>query len=83
MVHEFMVVPTSDVFLYVDKVEFSQFGAAPGTLRADVHVKTSGTLNTGTCDIWRISFTDGISIAKARQQLKRVDVSYHKARSRD
>ena len=76
MVHEFMVVPTGDVFLYVDRVEFSQFGSAPGTLRADVHVETSGTLNTGTCNIRRISFTDGISIAKARQQLKGVDVSY-------
>jgi hypothetical protein len=83
MVHEFMVVPTGDVFLYVDRVEFSQFGSAPGTLSADVHVDTSGTVNTGACNIRRISFADGISIAKARQQLERVDVSYHKTRSRD
>ncbi len=36
----------------------------------------------GTCNVRRISFTDGISVAKAKKQLKKVEVGYAKKHRR-
>ena len=81
MVHEFMVVPTNGYYLFIEQVEFVQIGS--GALAADVLVDDWGNSGLGTCNIRHIAFTQGISPAKAKQQLKKVEVTYHKKHSKE
>ena len=77
MVHEFQLVNTKiGEWLYVDRVEW--FANADGTQDAWVRIDDSPDAGTGTCTLRRISFTEGISVAKAKQQLKKVEISYAK-----
>jgi len=76
MVHEFMVVPTNGHWLFIDQVMW--LPEADGELRANLFVDDFTNSGLGTCNIRRISFTQGISLAKAKQQLNKVEVSYPK-----
>jgi hypothetical protein len=77
-VHDFEVIPllpwTDD--LYVDQVE--QRVNPDGSLR--IYVRIDGFFGTGTqtCNVRRTTWTTGISPAKVKQQLKKVEVSYAK-----
>ena len=77
MVHDFQVVPTNNLdLLYIVRVEMVHQG--DDKLSAWVRVDDANNTGSGTCNIRRISFTAGISIANAKKQLKKVEVSYAK-----
>jgi hypothetical protein len=80
MVHDFQVVPTNNPpnssYLYIDRVEAQNH--ADGTIDLWVLVQNSSPAWSGTCNIRRITWTEGISVAKAKQQLKKVEVGYPK-----
>jgi hypothetical protein len=80
MFHDFQLVSTNGVFLYIVRVEWLQ--ESDGELRAEVYVDDLGMGGTGTCNIRRISFTEGISVASAKKELKQVKVTYAKRRAR-
>jgi hypothetical protein len=81
MVHDFQVVPTGGAgdWLYIQRVDTRDNG--DGTLSVDVVINDFWDTGVQTCNVRRISFTDGISVAKAKMQLKKVEVSYHKKHS--
>jgi hypothetical protein len=77
MVHQFQLVNTKvGEWLYIERVEW--YAKADGTQDAWVRINDDPDASTGTCNLRRISFTEGISVARAKQQLKMVEVSYAK-----
>ena len=80
MVHDFQVVPTANAgYIYVDELETLQ--QLDGDLKITVKV-TNVSGPATSCNIRRISFTDGISIAIAKKQLKDIRISVGKRKRR-
>jgi hypothetical protein len=78
MVHDFQVVPTGGGgdWLYIERIEAWDNG--DGTVDIDVRIEDLFDSGAQTCNVRRISFTDGISVAKAKKQLKKVTIAYPK-----
>jgi hypothetical protein len=61
-------------------VEFVQ--EPDGEQTAHVWIQESGSNSDGTCNVRRFSFTQGISVARAKKQLAKVEVTYPKRLSK-
>jgi len=78
MVHDFQLVGTNTVTVYIDYVLVGQDSFDASEQSAFVRIDDYGNSGTATCNLRLISWTDGISVASAKKQLKQVKVSYAK-----
>lgn len=80
--HQYVVVPTNDMGRLVLEVQWLADGPN-SPLEAWVLIKDLWGTGEATCNVRHIAFTQGISVAKATQQLKKVEIRYPKRAPRE